>query len=423
MRFRRLWAPLAALAVIALTAVPAQALPSTQPDATDMVNGMVRAIAQVGNRIWIGGAFSEVLDQNGNPVKAVKSLAAFNDTTGALDTTVHIPSVTAGSGTAVVYDMSIGPSGSLYIAGHFSAVDGAHRSNVAAIDPTTGTVLPFAPSAPSAFSVYAGTTSLYVGGGKLLSYQYNGSPTPGYTAPIAYTDSSLRGHVTKPNFRDITAVGNTLVSACQCDSIKDSTGTHAVKAVVEINGTTGNLLSWRPGGLSSSSAAFGISAIVQTDPANGLPTVYLAAGGSDFTAAYDFASGAQRWKTDTSGSSQAIDVYQGDMVIGGHFDWTAKSSGQQCGSNSSPNTNCYHSPKLVAMNAGNGQVILISGQPWNPGICCLYNGVWVVHTDSSGTSLHVGGEFTKAGGQWSLNNGKWTLVNAPKQEYYARFSN
>ena len=409
-----------AVATVLLTASSAQALPAQTPDASGGVNGPVRALAQAQgsgeNVIWIGGRFTQILSASGTSAAAASGLAPFDDTTGALDTSVHIPMVTGG--TATVYGMSLS-GGILYFDGNFTAVDGTARKNVAAINPLTGALLPFAPKGvAAATSILATSSAIYVGTGKLLSFQLNGAKTALYSPPVAHTDPTIRAHTTIAQFRDIVEVGSTLVAACQCDSMDDSNSLgHAVKAVVEIDATTGDLLSWAPANLPASSAAFGISLIADSS------TIDLAAGGNDFTAAYDFSSpGKQQWKTDTSGSSQAIAMFEGELVIGGHFDWTASPSAGACGDNSSPNTKCYHTPKLVAMDPSTGKVVLSAGVPWNPGICCKYNGLWVVLPDANGSQLHVGGEFTKAGGTWSGSGTSWMLKMSKAHSNYARFS-
>jgi hypothetical protein len=90
----------------------------------------------------------------------------------------------------------------------------------------------------------------------------------------------------------------------------------------------------------------------------------------------------------------------------------------------SPNpTACWHTPKLVALSATDGDpVIDATGHPWNPGICCLYNGVWALLVGNDGSTLHVGGEFTKVGGSWSGSGTAWSLTGATTQKFYARFS-
>ncbi len=387
-----------------------------------MVNGPVRAIAQTGNDVWIGGAFTEVLDENQNPFAAAGGLAALNGS-GRLDTSVHLPKFTSSAGTPIIYGLSVGPNGELYVAGSFNAVDGAARKNVAEIDPSTGDLQPWHPNSGPAFSILATSSAVYVGSGKLLSIQLGGGSTPGWTPPVLKIDTTIRGHTTVPNVRRIVGVGNKLVIACQCDSITDANGTHQTKAVAEIDAGSGDILNWAPANLPASSAAFGIDEIVRDFPGTSNPTVFLAAGGNDFTAAYDIGSGHQYWLEDTSGSSQAIQWFQGDLIVGGHFDWTQTPTSSTCGDHDHPNTNCYLSPHLVAMDPSTGNIILQQGVPWNPGACCEYNGVWALLTDANGSTLHVGGEFKKFGtATWSYNASthQYSMKGGVRRDFYAR---
>jgi uncharacterized repeat protein (TIGR02543 family) len=438
---------LAAATVVAflLMAGLAQALPNTAADNTGMVDFpgtgaggnsvAVRTIQQFGGNVWVGGIFDEIDDANGNKVADASGMAVFDATSGTLQPGVHLPIVTDASGAPEVYDMSVGTDGLLYIAGNFDHVDGQSRNGAAAVDATTGVLAAFHPNAGAANSVLATPNAIYVGTSKLLSFQLNGSPTPGYTAPTVFIDASLRHHETLPQFRDIALYGSTLVAACQCDSLSDATGTRPVKMLVEIDAATGNWVDWRPQGFDDSSGPFGISILVHAYPTNGAPTIYIAAGGSDFTAAYDFNPtfqqgnpvgeqnvGIQRFKTDTSGSSQAIAWHQGTIVIGGHFDWTQSPTSGFCGDNGTPNTQCYHTPKIAALNATSGVVVLNGANPWNPGICCKYNGVWTLLTGNDGRTLHVGGEFTLVGGTWSGSGTNWNLIGPSNQQFYARLS-
>ena len=437
-RFAPRFLSLALVVAIAFaTATPTLAsspLPATTPQATGMVDlpgagassvsVAVRTIVQAGTNVWIGGLFNQIDDANGNKVASASDLGVFDASTGLLVPGVHLPLVTSSKGRAEVYDSSLGPDGDLYFAGRFDAVDGQARSGAAAIDPATGALLPFAPNPGTAHAILAATGAIYVGTSKLLSFQPDGTPTPGYTPPQVSTDLNLRTEMTEPQVRDIAQRGNTLVAACQCDSLTDASGTRAVKAVVEINATTGNWRDWTPGGLSMQSPASGLGVFVRKLPATGQPTIYLAAGGNDFTAAFDFATGARVWREDTSGSSQALTWYRGYLIVGGHFDWTQQPGGPQCGTNAHPDTECYFSPRLVAMDASTGAVLLGSGgRPWNPGICCQYDGVWTLRTGDDGSTLNVGGEFIRAGGTWTCEDAEAScLSGARAQDYYARFT-
>jgi large repetitive protein len=409
---------------------PAQALPAAQPDSTYMVDGPVYSLVQVQppgqNLIWIGGKFSHVMKTRKTAVADVNGLAVFDDHTG-LPAPIHVPILDKSGGAPTVYDMALSPDGSrLYVAGNFTQVDGQPRTNVAAIDPATGALLSFQAKAQVASSVYATDSQVFVGGVMLTSFDLNGKKTVGYVPPKAIIDPSLRQLNTKATFRGLAREGNTLVAACQCDSVLDRNGLQETKAAVEVDITTGALLPWTPSNMIVDSGAWGSDAIVGNDPISGLPTVYLAAGGSDFTAAYDFATGQQLWKTDTSGSSQVLTMYQGDLIVGGHFWYVESPTAPQCGQNSNPIPGCYHAPRLVALNPVDGSVILdqATQQPWNPGICCIYQGLWALLLDADGTQLHVGGAFKEAGGDWVQDpgTGAWALVNFAKEQYYARFS-
>jgi Tol biopolymer transport system component len=423
----------AVIAFLALTASFAQALPATAPDDTGMVNGPVRAITQAGNLLWVGGAFDQVLDQQGNNLEAASNLAVFDANTGVAVTSIALPLVTWAMGEATVYDMSLSPDGTLYFAGNFDAVNGVTRYNVAAINAATGALLPFAPHTEGSQGIYANGAVVYVGGSYLRAFRPNGTGLGGWTPPQAWISPTLRGHTTYAMFRDIVQVGGTLVAACVCDKVFDASHPSpdgvSVKAVVEIDAITGTLRSWSPSNLPlgpSGSAAFGESVIVHAAPDTGLTTVYLGAGGNDFTAAYDFQTGQQIWKTDTSGSSQVVLWHQGTLIVGGHFEWTQSPTTSGCGDNDHPVTTCYGTPKLTAMNPVDGSVVIdpATSQPWNPAICCKYNGVWALVVNENDSTLWVGGEFTRVGGTWTYDAGTnaWTQAHGLKQWYFAQLA-
>ena len=58
--------------------------------------------------------------------------------------------------------------------------------------------------------------------------------------------------------------------------------------------------------------------------------LYLGAGGSDYVARYGL-DGLQHWKRDTSGSSQSVEIHDGELLVGGHFREVADAVGDNCG--------------------------------------------------------------------------------------------
>jgi Tol biopolymer transport system component len=413
-----------AMAVTLCTAGLARAVPAEEPADTGMLNGKVRSLVQVGSRIWAGGTFTQMQDASGINVRAVNNLAAFDAATGAPDLAMAIPAVTKSGGTPVVYDMAVAPDGvTLYLVGAFSHVGGVARKNAAAIDTTTGAVLAFNPGPAIAYSVLPTAGAIYVGTKKLQSFRPDGSETPGYIAPTAVVNASLRAHTTQPLFRDLALDGPDIVAACHCDSLTDLNGTRLTKAMVRINATTGAWVNWAPTNLTTTSAAFGISLVLGVNPVTSAPTVYLGAGGSDFVAAYTLATGQQQWKTDTSGSAQSVALHGGHILVGGHYEYIeGPLTANGCGDAGNPNPfgDCLHVPRLAAVDPVAGDIVMEGAEPWNPGICCKYNGVWAVLTHADGERVSIGGEFTKVGGTWSFVNGAWRLTGFQPQNYFGQ---
>ena len=83
----------------------------------DVLDGQVEAIAQVGDRIIIGGTFTQVEDNAG--VHARSRIAAFDATTGAVDPGFH-PALDG----AVKAIVPAGDGTSVFVTGGFNTVDG-----------------------------------------------------------------------------------------------------------------------------------------------------------------------------------------------------------------------------------------------------------------------------------------------------------
>ncbi len=96
-------------------------------------DGIVRALATDGNRLFVGGSFSNI---GGT---AVQNLAALNLTTGAVDTSWQ------GSANKVVWALTE-EAGTLYVGGAFNRIDGVTRTRIGAVDAATGALTSFAPT-------------------------------------------------------------------------------------------------------------------------------------------------------------------------------------------------------------------------------------------------------------------------------------
>ena len=173
---RTAWAGLAALGVLGgllVTAPAAVASPSVTPDLTDGVNGEVYASVQVGDRTFIGGTFSwagpftasavpvDTTTGKRLPVPKVRGLvrAAVPDGAGGWyvggDFVFAGGKVRNGAARIRVLRASSRPgtphpqarctrwpcaNGVVYLGGSFSQMGGQSRSNIAAVDATSGAV-------------------------------------------------------------------------------------------------------------------------------------------------------------------------------------------------------------------------------------------------------------------------------------------
>jgi hypothetical protein len=394
----------AAAVVVLLTAImlalpdsALAALPSERPDITPMVDGRVKAIEQVGTNIWVGGRFSRVENRNGKLLGNVNNLAVFNSRTNQYR---NIAPDIGGTGDEV-FDMTL-YNGDVLIAGKFSGPSNT-RENLVRVDGATGKVIRWY-DAPSLKSVLAAPKLRTVyGGGVSLSAFNVATGKELWTRAKTSVDPALRVHDSKPAYRDLEldADGRTIWAACICDAINGN----RAKALVKLSIGGRHFTSWYA---EAGKAAFGQSVV------NRGGKLYLGAGGSDFVAEFDKSGGGTRgWVRDTSGSTQAIEVVDRRLVIGGHFYEVGDKGGDRCGGGRpgdignqgdptlDPNGQCRRRQGIAAYTFQGDLAPL-----WSPTYSGSYSLVWELHVE--GSRLHTGGEFKK--------------VNGVVQNSYARLS-
>jgi len=388
----------AAMAVLVLTAImlalpeSALALPSEIPDATPMVDGRVRAIEQVGTNTWLGGKFTQVKKRDGTVLGSVSNLAVFNSETNKFKDIAPM----LGGTDSEVFDMAL-YGRNVLIAGNFPGPTSTQKNLVLVkgAGPNAGQVIRWYNS-PSLKSVLAapGLGRVYGGGVSLSAFDF-ATGTKLWTKAKTTVDPTIRTHDSSPAYRDLEldADGQTIWAACICDAVDG----RAAKALVKLD-IEGNYhdAEWMT---EAGEAAFGQSVVDH----NG--KLYLAAGGSDFLAEFDKAQGGTRgWVRDTSGSAQAVEVYDDrQLVVGGHFYEVGDEGGDRCGAGRPGDLDKNGDPTLDPNNecATRQGIAAYSFQgsldpAWDPAYSGSYSLVWELHAE--GLRLHTGGEFKTVSG-------------------------
>jgi outer membrane protein assembly factor BamB len=361
MRLRRAWTILAVgCALVSLGASPAAAV-SLSPATSSSANGRVEAAVQAGADLYIGGLFTSV------DGAARAHLAALDAGTGMLDPSFNV------NVNGEVTSLAVAGS-TLYIAGSFTAVGPEARTNVAAIDTSTGQVLPFSPTPSSLVKSIDVANGVAYLGGKFA--KVNGKSMPFLAAVDATTGALVPGFNPRPSaiVQKVKAYDGGIYVGGNFQSIGGLARNYV--AQLDVNGT---VLPW-DAGLPYDSAVLDLTLD------NG--EVYLATGGHlpGGNSAYgvDAASGAQQWQVQTDGNVQAIEIANGVVYAGGHFDYL-----KPCDATGTC-TPTVQRKKLLAIDPITGTVL-----DWAP----RFNsplGVWDLA--AGGGNLYALGDFTTVNG-------------------------
>ena len=314
-------------AAILLASGVALALPSETPDQTLMVNGPVRTIEQVGNNVWVGGNFTQVQQRNGTVVDNVKNVAVFDSTTGDLVRDINnrpiAPMLGAGSTTTNVRDIDV-YGDDVVIGGDFPGPTTAQR-NLVVLDGTTGGLVRWYNSAKLQSVLAAPDLGMIYGGGVYLSAFDVNTGTLLWSRAKTSVDPSIHSHNPPAGYTDLERDGSTIWAACVCDNV--SVSPSKAWALLKLSTEGVHDTSWVAN--VQSTDIKGISVAQSGDK------LYLGAGGTDYVGAFSKANGSLVWRKDTSGSTQVVEVMDGQLVIGGHFVEVADQVSDRCGFRSS----------------------------------------------------------------------------------------
>ena len=374
------------LTTLTTAATPASAAFSNTPDTTWMTNGVVYAMTQSGNRIYVGGKFRS-LRRCPTGVTCPGGTIATN--VGALDAAtgdgIKTFKVTVGGDGATVYGLAVA-NGKLYIGGQFTSVNGEPRMNLAAVDATTGVL-------DATFAPQVGVDSTdYVRG--MLSH--NGMVYIAGT--FGRINGAVRQHLAAFNadgslnssWRPRTSgVARSFAPTCAGDqlviggSFMQGAGTGGAietrKTLMIVDAVSGALDAWTP---DNASIPNGVTAY---DLASTCDALFVGYGGSNAIYRFDLTDdfGDIEWDLKTGGNVQTVALYGTQRVLfGGHFANTPIAPGT---------TTKVRRVRFATADFGGNAF-----NDWTPEFSGKFFGPWDILVD--GSHVWVGGAFTDVSG-------------------------
>jgi beta-propeller uncharacterized protein DUF5122 len=362
-------------ASVVVSASAASVVVSASADHTATFNGAVRAVAYAGTTVFVGGDFT-VAYWHGQSVLRQR-IAAIDATTGAL-----LPLNPGADG--LVRGLAV-DNGTVFVVGDFTSVGGQPRRHLAAFDADTGQLRSgFAePVNNLAYAAAVGSGRLYIGG----SFTTVGGQSRLHAAAFDLATGGLDATWQPTADARVEAIATTpgrvyLAGAfAQVDAIA---GTAHVAAVDPVLGTVDTTF--------HSSVGLPAHAIAVTSMA-----IYLAVAGPGGRGVRLDLTGRTLWTIAFDGDPQAVTVAD-RVYFGGHFDDACTSARPTYGG-------CVtgYVPRVkFAATDENG--VLSGWAPAGNGV----HGVFALATDAGQTHLAAGGEFT--------------TVNGVSQRRFAQFS-
>ncbi|HYO31417.1 MAG TPA: hypothetical protein VES21_01130, partial [Nocardioidaceae bacterium] len=149
----------AATSLMAVTGVSASAAPVTKLQQSWGTNGRVLSILADGGKVYVAGNFTSVTSADGSSTLPIENVARFDVATKTFDSSWRP------NPNGVVTSLALS-GGDVYLGGDFSSVAGTPRTDLAAVDATTGAVESWAPKATGGLvqAIGVGGNHVYVGG-------------------------------------------------------------------------------------------------------------------------------------------------------------------------------------------------------------------------------------------------------------------
>jgi hypothetical protein len=421
------------LALLALAPASAEGLYASHPgvvsaDPTDhtpnVLDGKVTAILSLGNRIIVGGTFSQVQEVGtSKPVLDRRGLFAFDAGTGAVEPgfVANLDVDPSPSGDRAVEALAPSPDGrSVFVGGSFNQLNGAAVDSLVKLDAATGAVEPrFKVSVRSNVKDLAvsGSTLYMAGGFTTVNNQGRGG-LAAVNASTGDLDANLNVPFTDPNQGSAPRVetialspdGTILVAG---GNFRTAAGQGRVQiAMVDLSARPARVADWQTDRYDAECSEPGFDTQmrdIDMSP-DGSYFVVVTTGGY---ARWAVCTAATRWETgargtglqptwwDRSGgdSYTAVVVTGGAVYVGGHMRWLNNNRPNGTSFDAAPGPGAVPRAGIAALDPSNGLPL-----SWNPGRD-RGEGTWALVSTPDG--LWVGSDTDTIGGE---HHGKLALL-------------
>lgn len=321
-------------------------------------NGRVHAFLAVGDKIFVAGKFTRVIDNGGSHV--ANNVAVYNKNTKRYDLGFSAPTNGAVTGLAT-------SGGTLYLGGEFTNVKGVARAHVAAVNAGSGAVDGGfrADTNQNVDDVLVGNGKVYISG----SFRTVNGANRNYVARLNLANGQPDNTWTpSPNgrVRDMALSNDSsAVFLAGSFSAVDGKGAYNKVARIGMNGEP------TPGFTAGDTSHAGHQPVLSVAVGGGDRLILAVGGAGGACTSMNGDTGARQWSKRLDGDAQAAEVVGNRAWCGGHFE----------------RVDGVTRTKLAAFKASNGDL---------DGFNIDLNsnlGVWALA--QSGSALLAGGDFTK----------------------------
>jgi hypothetical protein len=386
----------------------------------------VLAGLQVGNRIVVGGNFTQVRDDTFGVVNQA-NLAAYDLTTGRLDLN-FLPSVNG-----EVRALADAGNGNIIAVGNFSSVNGVNRKKVVKLRLVDGSVVTqFSANANSGVNdVAIANGKAYLGGqfskvkgvtreGLVAVDLTTGAVDTGFNLPVTQgTGLNGAGGVRAV---DVTPNGNTLVSAHNAHQVAGQV--RQGLALIDISGPTATLLPWRTNHYDydchpNQSVTRPLMRDVQFSPNGAYLVVVTSIGnyapGCDVAVRFPTAGGngvTATWTSRLFDTPETVAVTDQAIYVGGHMRWLM-APGTEWDDWGNGNTNNQPANTLARQQIGDLSISDGTALPWDPGATGLRG---VLDLEAVEAGLLAGSDGEWFGGRRTYRHALFPLAFTPPSD-------